>query len=146
MPFQGIKTRNSKSRKSDIFLKGLTLGFGPKMAFFQRFFWGQYRPGTCLLRYSRTKKMPFQAIKTRSSKSRKIDIFLKGLTHGFGPKIAIFATFFLGKIGKKNVFYDILERKKKPFKALKTRSSKSRKINIFSNGLTHRFGPKISIF
>ena len=34
-------------------------------------------------------KTPFYAIKTRSSKSRKIDIFLKGLTHGFGPKMAI---------------------------------------------------------
>ena len=57
--------------------------------------------------------MPFQAIKTRSSsKSRKIDIFPKGLTHGFGPKMAILPTsFFLGNIVQKNVFYDILERK-----------------------------------
>ena len=50
-------------------------------------------------------------MKTRSSKSRKIDIFPKGLTHGFGPKIAIFPTFFLGNIGEENVFDDILERK-----------------------------------
>ena len=27
-------------------------------------------------------------------KSKKIDIFPKGLTHGFGPKMAIFPTFF----------------------------------------------------
>ena len=27
-------------------------------------------------------------------KSRKIDLFTKRLTHGFGPKIAIFWTFF----------------------------------------------------
>ena len=52
------------------------------------------------------------AFKTRSSKSRKIDIFPKGLTHGFGPKIAIFPAFFLGSISQENVFYDILERKK----------------------------------
>ena len=26
--------------------------------------------------------------------SRKIDIFPKGLTHGFGPKMALFPTFF----------------------------------------------------
>ena len=50
-------------------------------------------------------------MKTRSSKSRKIDIFPKGLTHGFGPKMAIFPTFFLGNIGQENVFYDILQRK-----------------------------------
>ena len=46
------------------------------------------------------------------SKSRKIDIFPKGLTHGFGPKMAILATFFVGNIGQENVFYDILDRKK----------------------------------
>ena len=57
-------------------------------------------------------KSPFYAINSRSSKSRKIDIFPKGLTHGFGPKIAIFfQLFFLGNIGKENVLYDILERK-----------------------------------
>ena len=51
-------------------------------------------------------------MKTRSLNSRKIDIFPKGLTHGFGIKTAIFRTFFffLGKIGKENVFYDVLER------------------------------------
>ena len=51
-------------------------------------------------------------MKTRSSKCRNIDIFPKGLIHGFGPKMAIFSTFFfLGNIGQENVFYDILERK-----------------------------------
>ena len=55
--------------------------------------------------------MPFYAIKTRSSKSGKIDIFPKGLTHGFGPKWPFFQLFFLGNVGQENVFYDILERK-----------------------------------
>ena len=32
--------------------------------------------------------------KNRSLKSRKIDIFPKGLTDGSGPKMAIFLTFF----------------------------------------------------
>ena len=40
-----------------------------------------------------------------------MDIFPKGLTHGFGPKMDIFPTFFLGNIGQEDVFYDILERK-----------------------------------
>ena len=44
-------------------------------------------------------------------KGRKIDIFPKGLTLGFGPKMAISLTFFLGNICRENVFYDILERK-----------------------------------
>ena len=51
-------------------------------------------------------------MKTRNSESRNIDIFPKGLTDGFGPKMAIFSTyFFLGNIGQENVFYDILKRK-----------------------------------
>ena len=40
-----------------------------------------------------------------------MDIFPKGLTHGFGPKMAIFATFFLGNIGQENIFNDILAGK-----------------------------------
>ena len=140
-------------------------------------------------------KTPFQAIKTRTSKNRKIDLFPKGLTHAFGPKMAILATFFSGNIGQENVFYDIQERKnaflgyknkkiktskhshfpmvlvqkwpfwqlfflgsigrenvfyyilneKRPFQAIKTRRLKSRKIEIFPNGLTHGFGPKMAI-
>ena len=65
-------------------------------------------------------------IKRRSSKSRKIDIFPKGLTNRFSPKMAIIPTFFLRDIDQKNVFYDILERKNaflgyknKKFKKLK---------------------------
>ena len=55
-------------------------------------------------------------MKTTSLTSSKIDIFAKGLTHGFGPKMAIFPTVFLGNIGQENVFYDILEQKKRFFR------------------------------
>ena len=54
-------------------------------------------------------------MKIVSSKSRKIGIFPKGLTHGFAQKLAVFAYFFLGNIGQGNVFYDIVERKKTIF-------------------------------
>ena len=57
------------------------------------------------------RKNAFLGYKYKKFKSLKIDIFPKGLTHGFGPKMAIFPTFFLGIIGQENVFYDILERK-----------------------------------
>ena len=54
----------------------------------------------------------FLGYKKRSSKSRKKAIFSKGLTHCFGPKIAIYPTsFFLGKRDTENVFNDILEQK-----------------------------------
>ena len=109
-------------------------------------------PGKCLLRYSRTKKR-----QTRSSKSRKIDILPKGLTHGFGPKMAIFPTFFFrqyrlgkwdfskeksslswskigncsilfifGKMGQENVFPNILESKTS-FKDYKNSNGKKKK-------------------
>ena len=45
-----------KSQKIEIFPKGLTHGFGSKMAFFFQLFFRQYGPGKCVLRYSRTKK------------------------------------------------------------------------------------------
>ena len=81
-----------------------------KWPFIQLFFFSQDWPGKCLLRYSRTKKR-LSIPKTRSSKSEKSDVFPKGLTHAFGPKVAIIANFFLGNIGQENVFYDILEQK-----------------------------------
>ena len=50
-------------------------------------------------------------METRSWKSRKIEFCSKGLVHGFGPKLAIFPSFFfLRNVGQENVFYDILER------------------------------------
>ena len=144
-PFQPIKTRSLKSRKLDIFPQGITHGFGPNMAIFPTFLFRQYRPGKSLLPYSRTKKRPFWAIKTTSSNSRKIDIFPKGLTHNLGPKMAIFSTFFQA-IQARKMSLTIFQNEKTAFQAINTRSSKSRKIDIFENGLTHRFGPKMAIF
>ena len=91
------------------------------------------------------KKTPFQPIKTRSSKSQKIEIFPKGLAHGFGQKMPIFPCLFLGNIGQKNVFYNIPERKN-AFLAHKKKSSKRRKMEIFPKGLANGFGQKRAIF
>ena len=109
-PFYTIKTRNLKNRTIDLFLKGLTHGFGPKMAIFRTFFQAiQARKMSFTIFWN--EKRPFSATETRSSKSLKIAIFPRRLTHGFCPKKAIFPTFFLTNIGQENVFYDILERK-----------------------------------
>ena len=56
-----------------------------------------------------------------------------------------FSIFFLSNLDQENVFYDILERKN-AFYAIKTKSSKTRKIDIFPKGLSHGFGPKMAIF
>ena len=56
------------------------------------------------------RKSAFLGYKTACSKSGKIELFAKGLTHGFCAKLGFFHVFFLGNIGQENVFYDILER------------------------------------
>ena len=93
-PFQAIKTRSSKSRHIDIFPKGLTHAFGPKMAFLPTFFFRQYRPRKCHFTIFWNENTLFQAIKTKSSISRKSDIFSKGLTNAFAPNMVILPTFF----------------------------------------------------
>ena len=65
------------------------------------------------------KKTRFQAIKTKCLKNRKIHIFIKGLTHGCGPKLAGFPSFLLGNIAQEN--------------------------DIFPKGLAHGFVPKMAI-
>ena len=93
-PFYAIKTTSSKSRKFEIFPKGLTHGFGQKNGhFFQLLFLGNIGQENVFYDILQ-RKNAFLAIKTTSSKSRKIKIFPKGLTHAFGPKKAIFPTFF----------------------------------------------------
>ena len=60
-------------------------------------------------------------------------------------KWPFFQIFFLGTTGQENVFYDILERKN-AFRGYKNKTFKNSKIDIFSKGLTHGFGPKMAIF
>ena len=111
------------------------------MAIFPTFFFRQYRPGKCLLRYSRTIKRLSRLWKQEVQKVAKMDIFPKGLTHGFGPKMAIFPTFFLGNIGQENVFYDILERKN-AFQGYKNKKFKKSKNWHFSKGVNPWFWSK----
>ena len=66
-------------------------------------------------------KTVFLGYKNNKLKSQKIEIFPKGLTHGFSSKMAFFSNFSLGNIGQENVFYDILEREN-AFLGFKTKS------------------------
>ena len=70
----------------------------------------------------------FLGYKNKKFKKPKNDIFRKGLTHGFCPKMAIFPiSFFPGNMVKENVFYDILERKN-AFLSYKNQKSKKSEI------------------
>ena len=128
-----------------MFSKRLIHGFGPKMAIFRNFFQAIQAKKMSFMIFQ-NEKTPFQAIKTRSSKSRKIDIFPKGLTHGFGPNMAIFPTFIFKEIQARKMFFTIFQNEKTFLQAIKTRRSKRRKIDIFPKGLTDRFGAKMAIF
>ena len=146
-PFPAIRKIRSKSRKIDIFQKGLTHRLGPKMAIFPSFFFGNIAqenvPYDILQR-----KNAFQGYKKKKYKKvQKLTFFQSlGVNPWFWSKNHYFSTFFFqGNIGQENVVYDILEQKKRLSRP-KTRSSKSEKIDVFPKGLTHAFGPKVAIF
>ena len=84
-------------------------------------------------------KKAFLGYKKKKFKRSKNWHFPKGLTRGFASKMVIFPTsFFFGKIGQENVFYDILELKNASL-GKKTTSLLRWKIHIFSKGLIHAF-------
>ena len=92
-----------------------------------------------------SKKNAILDYNTRSLKSRKIEIFPKGLVYGLGPKLVIFHVSFFGKLEQESVLYDILGRKS-DILGYKSKKLKSLNIEIFPNGLVHCFGPKLAIF
>ena len=65
--------------------------------------------------------------KKRSSKTRKVAIILKELTHGFCTKIAIFPTSFCQAIqARKTSFFSIFQNEKTLFQAIKKKFKKSK--------------------
>ena len=87
-------------------------------------------------------KRPFSATETKSSKSRKIAIFPRRLTHGFCPKKAIFPTFFFNQYRPgKCFFYDILERKNAFLGYKKQKFKKAKNLHL-SKGVNKWFRSK----
>ena len=121
--FLGYKKKKFKKSKNWHFSKGVNPWFCSKNGHFSNFCFFGHIGQKMSFTIFQSEKAPLKTIKTRSQKISEIDIFPKGLTHGFGPKMAIFPTFFLGNIGQENVFYDILERKN-AFLGYKNKKSK----------------------
>ena len=92
--FLGYKNIKFQKTKNWHFSKRVNPWFCSKMTIFPTFFFQAIQPNKMTFMTFQNEKTPFQAIKTRSSKTRKIDIFPKGLTHGFGRKMVIFPTCF----------------------------------------------------
>ena len=80
-----MKTRVLKSRKTDTF----PMVLAQKWPFFQLFFLGNTGQENVFYDIVERKKA-FLGYKNKKFKKCKIDIFPKGLTHGFGPIMAIF--------------------------------------------------------
>ena len=58
-------------------------------------------------------KNAFETKKSEVLKSLKMEIFIKGLVHGFCQKIEYYIKgIFLGKLSQKRPFFDIVDRKK----------------------------------
>ena len=112
---------------------------------FQRFFLGNISQKNVFNDILERKKA-FLDYKNKKLEKSKNWHFSKGVNPWFWSKNGPFFNFYcLCNIGQENVFYDSLERKT-PFYAVKTRSSNSRKIDIFAKGFSHGFGLKTALF
>ena len=112
--FLGYKNKKLKKSKMAIFPKELTHGFGLKMAIFRTFFLQAIQARKMSFMIFQNLKSPFQVIKTRSSKSQKMAIFPKGLTLGFGLKMAIFLNYFKA-IQTRKMSFTIFQNEKNVF-------------------------------
>ena len=140
-----IETKNSKSRKTDIFAKGLAHGFGLKIALFPTFLLGNIGQENVFYDVLH-RKNAFKAYRNKKFQKSKNWHFSKKVHPLVWSKIGHFSNlFFWDNIGRENVFYDILERKN-AFVANKKKRSKSRKTDIFPKGLTNSIGLKLAIF
>ena len=131
-----------------------------KWPFFQLFFQAIQEKKMSLTIFQ-SEEMPFQAIKTKSTKSRKIDILPKGLTHDFGFKMAISPSFLFRQYrpGKSLFFhfktsslysleslFFVLEYRKRHFPGLYCLKKMFKKMAIFGpRPWVNLFG-KMSIF
>ena len=145
-PFQAMKTRSLNSRKIEIFSKGVSPWFWSKIVHFSIFLFQAIQARKMCFRIFQKEKTPFQAMKTRSLNSRKIEIFSKGVSPWFWSKIVHFSIFLFQAIQARKMCFTIFQKEKTPFQDIKGRSLKSRKIVIFSKGLVYGFAPKFENF
>ena len=154
LQYSRTKKRLSRLKKQEVqtvekltfFTRGPTHAFGTKMAIFPTFFFPAIQPRKMSFAIFQNEKTPLQAIKTKSSKNHKIEIFPNGLTHAFGKKNGHISKLIFQTIQARKMSFTIFQNEKTPFQAIKTRRSNSRKIGIFPKGITHAFGTKMAIF
>ena len=92
--FLDYKNKRFKKSKNCHFSKGVNPWFWSKNGHFLTLFFSGNIGQQNVFYYILERKKSFLEYKNKMFKSRKIDIFPKGLTHSFGPKIVRFPTFF----------------------------------------------------
>ena len=138
-----MKTKSWNSQKIDIFSKRWTHDFGIKMAIFQTFFFfRENRLEISLFDDILERIKAFLRYQNKKLKQSKNWYFFKGVNPWFWYQNGHFSNFFfLGKIGQKNVFYDILERLK-AFLGYENKKLKKSKNWHFSKGVNPWFWSK----
>ena len=88
------------------------------------------------------RKKAFQDYKKKISKSRKIDIFPKGLTHAVWSNDGHFSNFFFQVIQAGKMSFTIFYNEKNPFLGYKNKKFKKSKIRHFSKRVNPWFWSK----
>ena len=138
--FLSYKNKKFEKSKNCHSSKGVNRWFWSKNDHFSNFSFQAIQARKMSFTIFQNEKTPFQAIKTRSSKSQKIDIFLKGLTQGYGPKMAIFPPFF-NQYRREKCVFKYLRMKNRIFRLQKTIFTKSKYCD-FSYGVNRWFWSK----
>ena len=143
----GYKNKNFKKGKNCQFSKGVSPCVWSKIDNFSiLFFFLAIQARKMCFKIFQNEKTPFQAIKTRSSRSEKNCQFSKGVTPWFWSKIGQFSIFYFGgNKGQENVFYDILQRQN-VFLSYKNQKFKKSKNCYFSKGVSPWFWSKTGHF
>ena len=143
--FPGIKNKKFKKSRKWKFSKGVSPWFWSKIVNFFLLLFHVKKAGKMRFTIFQKEKTCFYAIKTRSSKSRKIRIFSQGLVHNFGLKLSIFPSFcFRQKRPGKCV--SRYSRKKKRLSTLKNKKFKKSKNQNFFKEVSPWFLSKLAIF
>ena len=139
-PLEVIKKRSLKSRKIEIFPKGLTHGFYSKNGHFFKFFFQQYRPGIFFYAILEEKNA-FLGYKKKKLKKSKNCHFSKEVNPWFWSKNGHFFKFFFQQYRPGIFFYAILEEKN-AFLGYKKKKLKKSKNCHFSKGVNPWFWSK----
>ena len=92
--YEAYKNKKFKKSKNWHFGKGVNQLLWPKNGHFSKFFFLGNIDQENVFYAILERKNAFLGCKNKKCKKSKIDILPKGLTHDFGPKMAIFQVFF----------------------------------------------------